>query len=74
MCPMHVKAPLEALVLDAVAIRVLFAGGAGHAGLGDALRARWVGESANSLMPAGQLAGLTAQEAADLLESLASRK
>ena len=45
------------LVLDAVAIRVLFAGGAGHAGLGDALRARWVGESANSLMPAGQLGG-----------------
>ena len=45
------------LVLDAVAIRVLFAGGAAHAGLGDALRARWVGESANSLMPAGQLGG-----------------
>jgi putative membrane protein len=45
------------LVLDAVAIRVLFAGRAAHAGLGDALRARWVGESANSLMPAGQLGG-----------------
>jgi hypothetical protein len=27
-----------------------------------------------SLMPSGQLAGLTAQEAADLLEYLASRK
>jgi putative membrane protein len=45
------------LVLDAVAIRVLFAGGAARARLSDALRARWVGESANSLMPAGQLGG-----------------
>jgi putative membrane protein len=45
------------LVLDAAAIRVLFAGGAARACLGDALRARWVGESANSLMPAGQLGG-----------------
>jgi putative membrane protein len=51
------------LALDAVAIWVLFAGAARGSGgdplhsLGDALRARWVGESANSLMPAGQLGG-----------------
>jgi putative membrane protein len=51
------------LALDAVAIWVLFAGAArGSLGdplhsLGDALRVRWVGESANSLMPAGQLGG-----------------
>jgi putative membrane protein len=45
------------LVLDGAAIRVLFAGSATHAALRDALLARWVGESANSLMPAGQLGG-----------------
>ena len=45
------------LVLDAAAIRVLFARGAARDCLSDALRARWVGESANSLMPAGQLGG-----------------
>ena len=52
------------LVLDAVAIHVLIVGRATRGSLvnppralGDALRARWVGESANSLMPAGQLGG-----------------
>jgi putative membrane protein len=51
------------LVLDAVAIYVLFDTGiaasaaAGRGSLRDALLARWVGESANSLMPAGQLGG-----------------
>jgi putative membrane protein len=45
------------LVLDGAAIRVLFAGSATHTALRDALLARWVGESANSLMPAGQLGG-----------------
>jgi putative membrane protein len=52
------------LALDALAIHVLTAraaargstGGPLHA-LSDALLARWVGESANSLMPAGQLGG-----------------
>jgi putative membrane protein len=48
------------LALDAVAIRVLFEPAAGSAAprpMRDALLARWVGESANSLMPAGQLGG-----------------
>jgi putative membrane protein len=46
------------LALDAVAIRVLFKRGGGPAGtLRDALLARWAGESANSLMPAGQIGG-----------------
>ena len=52
------------LALDAVAIRVLFdagtdasAGGAARGSMRDALLARWAGESANSLMPAGQLGG-----------------
>lgn len=48
------------LALDAVAIRVLFEpaeDGAESASMRDALLARWVGESANSLMPAGQLGG-----------------
>ena len=45
------------LVIDAVAIAVLIVGGMTHAGLRDALLARWVGESANSLMPAGQIGG-----------------
>jgi putative membrane protein len=42
------------LVLDAVAIRVLFSG---YGSMRDALLARWAGESANSLMPAGQIGG-----------------
>jgi len=49
------------LVLDAMAIRVLFdaaaAGGAERGSMRDAALARWAGESANSLMPAGQLGG-----------------
>jgi putative membrane protein len=45
------------LVLDAVAIRVLFAGAATAGSLRDALLTRWAGESANSLMPGGQIGG-----------------
>jgi len=45
------------LVIDAGAIVVLFAQRVSRATLTDALLARWVGESANSLMPAGQLGG-----------------
>jgi putative membrane protein len=45
------------LVLDAMAICVLFALGSSSAPLRDSLLARWVGESANSLMPAGQIGG-----------------
>ena len=44
------------LALDAAAIRVLF-GGEVRAPMREALLARWVGESANSLMPAGQIGG-----------------
>jgi putative membrane protein len=45
------------LALDAVAIRVLFGGAAAYGSMRDALLARWAGESANSLMPAGQIGG-----------------
>jgi putative membrane protein len=45
------------LVLDALAICVLFEAGCTRASLRDSLLARWVGESANSLMPAGQIGG-----------------
>ena len=46
------------LALDAVAIRVLFEPGGGASGsMRAALLTRWAGESANSLMPAGQLGG-----------------
>jgi putative membrane protein len=45
------------LLLDAVAICVLFDTGYTRRALRDALLARWVGESANSLMPAGQIGG-----------------
>ena len=52
------------LALDAMAIHVLITRAAARGSpadppraLGDALLARWVGESANSLMPAGQLGG-----------------
>jgi putative membrane protein len=48
---------LVPLALDAAAIRVVFAAGVRRGTFGDALRARWVGESANSLMPAGQIGG-----------------
>jgi putative membrane protein len=44
------------LALDAAAIRVLFEKSAGGT-MRDALLARWVGESASSLMPAGQIGG-----------------
>jgi putative membrane protein len=46
---------LVPLALDAAAIRVVFAPHRGT--LRDAVLARWVGESANSLMPAGQIGG-----------------
>ncbi|HEY4341115.1 MAG TPA: flippase-like domain-containing protein [Steroidobacteraceae bacterium] len=42
---------------DAVAIRVLYQRGQTQHGLMDAVLTRWIGESANSLMPAGQLGG-----------------
>lgn len=45
------------LVLDAAAIRVLFRHGGPRGSMRRALLARWVGESANSLMPAGQIGG-----------------
>jgi putative membrane protein len=48
---------LVPLLLDAAAIRVLFDRAASRGSLRDAVLARWAGESANSLMPAGQLGG-----------------
>jgi putative membrane protein len=45
------------LVIDAVAICVLIEPGLSRNLPRDSLLARWVGESANSLMPAGQLGG-----------------
>ena len=48
---------LVPLVLDAAAIRVLFDSGAARDSMRDAMLARWAGESANSLMPAGQIGG-----------------
>ena len=45
------------LVIDAVAIYVLIERGSSGTRLRDSLLARWVGESANSLMPAGQIGG-----------------
>jgi Lysylphosphatidylglycerol synthase TM region len=45
------------LLLDAIAIRVLFDTSDRRRTLRDAVLARWVGESANSLMPAGQIGG-----------------
>jgi putative membrane protein len=45
------------LVLDAIAICVLFGRGSSRSPYRDSLLARWVGESANSLMPAGQIGG-----------------
>lgn len=45
------------LVLDALAIWVLFDAVARPGGLRSAIVTRWAGESANSLMPAGQLGG-----------------
>jgi putative membrane protein len=45
------------LLLDAWAIRVLFEPKSGPRAYRDSLLARWVGESANSLMPGGQIGG-----------------
>jgi putative membrane protein len=45
------------LLLDAAAICVLFEQGLNRGTLRDSVLARWVGESANSLMPAGQIGG-----------------
>ena len=46
------------LAIDAAAIRVLFEpSGEARGSMRDALLARWAGESANSLMPAGQIGG-----------------
>lgn len=45
------------LLIDALAIRVLFRPGIVGGTLRDALITRWAGESANSLMPAGQIGG-----------------
>jgi putative membrane protein len=45
------------LAIDAVAIAVLFEQGLTRVALRDALLTRWAGESANSLMPGGQLGG-----------------
>jgi putative membrane protein len=45
------------LALDAAGIRVLFEAGAARGSMRDALLTRWAGESANSLMPAGQIGG-----------------
>ena len=45
------------LVLDAAAIRVLFVPGGSPVALRDSILTRWVGESANSFLPAGQLGG-----------------
>jgi len=47
---------LVPLILDAAAIRVLQSTRRAGAML-DAIRVRWIGESANSLMPAGQIGG-----------------
>jgi putative membrane protein len=48
---------LAPLALDAAAIRVLFHRGRARGSMRDALLARWAGESASSLMPAGQIGG-----------------
>jgi putative membrane protein len=45
------------LAVDAAAIVLVFAGTVTRKSAEDGLLARWVGESANSLMPAGQLGG-----------------
>jgi putative membrane protein len=45
------------LVVDALAICVLIERNSSRSPLRDSLLARWIGESANSLMPAGQLGG-----------------
>jgi putative membrane protein len=48
---------LVPLVLDAAALRVLFAPRASPNPMRDAVLTRWAGESANSFLPAGQIGG-----------------
>jgi putative membrane protein len=48
---------LVPMALDAVAVWVFFDRGTRGASLRDTLMTRWVGESVNSLLPAGQLGG-----------------
>lgn len=48
---------LVPLVLDAAAIRVLFAPHASTRPMRDAVLTRWAGEAANSFLPAGQIGG-----------------
>lgn len=48
---------LVPLVLDAGAMRVLFTPGRSALRMRDAVLTRWVGESANSFLPAGQIGG-----------------
>ncbi len=48
---------LAPLVLDAIAIRVLFDRTMARGSIRDSLLTRWAGESANSFLPAGQIAG-----------------
>jgi putative membrane protein len=48
---------LVSLVLDAAAIRVLFAAGQHRNPMRAAILTRWAGESANSFLPAGQIGG-----------------
>ncbi len=48
---------LVPLVIDARAIAVMFPAGTRGASMREALYARWVGESVNSLLPAGQIGG-----------------
>lgn len=48
---------LVPLIIDALAICVLFQASVGRDSLRDSLLARWAGESANSLMPGGQIGG-----------------
>ena len=45
------------LLVDALALAMLFGNGLTRASVRTALLSRWVGEAANSLMPAGQLGG-----------------
>lgn len=54
--PLLAVVHLLPLLLDAAGIRVLF-GVVQRGAMRDALLARWAGESANSLLPAGQLGG-----------------
>jgi putative membrane protein len=48
---------LVPLVLDAVAMRVLFTSHGSPSPMRDAVLTRWAGESANSFLPAGQIGG-----------------